>query len=574
MKLIQISDLHITDKSDLNQYESMIKKMTERIGDILGNDEKVYFVCCGDIVDKGCADGYLEKAKSLFDYFVGKMSTFNVEFVFVPGNHDLCKSDFCAFQNFVSIYNTEIDFSSKSVITLFRPNCNIVLINTSHHKDWKYGSIDISELERALSTPDSKPSIVVMHHTLMSRYSNDRSAIDDAYAFLDLLDKNRVICVLHGHTHGYSNITVGNGCQIIGVGSLFEYMPSCNFQFSVIDVQAEKVNSVTNYRYLSDLERFQTGVLYENKRSNFFEGETISSVYGVVRDAVKNRGGINNLLVNLESEINSYFSDMTQNFPKDIELAKLWLEEKVPDSIYYNHGSYMVESDTKGIRYIIDELKRNSTSNRAIIPLIRFADVLEKRGSYLPGLNSIQFGFVNDSKEELYCSVYLRSLEVNHFLKINLAELYLMILEIKQAIRSLVKVRINLYAFKAQYKENFSCFKKARIDTLDSGDLSHLLYNRRLREIYELLKEKFDMEETIVNTRGLAEFCNILEKSQLYEEEYGRRLKEIISDLETLREENMKNSDYATIRPMEDKIHEKQARFLTVVYNDALIQVK
>ena len=412
-----------------------------------------------------------------------------------------------------------------------------------------------------------KPSLVVMHHTLLSRYSDDRSAISNAYKFLDILENSNVIGVLHGHTHGYSNILVGENCRIIGVGSLFTYIPNCNNQFNIIDVKLGKVERVINYRYNFDLEKFSKVILFENLKRNFFTDNKISTVYSKVKDTVKYYGGINSLSINVNTTIDEYKYDMEKNFEADIDIAKLWLKEEVPSTLYYNHGQYMVDSRNKGINYIIDELVRNSTSNRAIIPLVRFSDVLDKQFGHLPGLNSIQFGFLNDEKADLFCSVYLRSLEVNHFFKINLSEIYLLLMQIFNEIRSVKRLIINIYAFKAQYKEKFSCFRKAKIDTLNVGTLSKFVYQRDILEIVSLLRDKFDMEETVINTTGLTNFYDILKASELYNEKIISGLSEIIREMENLKQEYMKSSNYEEIKPIEERIHKKQERYIELVSN-------
>lgn len=208
-----------------------------------------------------------------------------------------------------------------------------------------------------------------------------------------------------------------------------------------------------------------------------------------------------------------------------------------------------------------------ATSNRAIIPLVRFSDVLDKQFGHLPGLNSIQFGFLNDEKADLFCSVYLRSLEVNHFFKINLSEIYLLLMQIFNEIRSVKRLIINIYAFKAQYKEKFSCFRKAKIDTLNVGTLSKFVYQRDILEIVSLLRDKFDMEETVINTTGLTNFYDILKASELYNEKIISGLSEIIREMENLKQEYMKSSNYEEIKPIEERIHKKQERYIELVSN-------
>ena len=322
MKVIQISDLHIDSHFMLSNYQDMLNKMLECIRNDMVDEERIYILCCGDIVNKGNADEYIGKAKAFFDFIIDNMKGKEIELLFVPGNHDLCASSFDKFQSFIEQYNGKINFISENVILYEGTEINFVLVNSCYHKDYQYGNIDIGAFKEVIMKL-FKPSLVVMHHTLLSRYSDDRSAISNAYKFLDILENSNVIGVLHGHTHGYSNILVGENCRIIGVGSLFTYIPNCNNQFNIIDVKLGKVERVINYRYNFDLEKFSKVILFENLKRNFFTDNKISTVYSKVKDTVKYYGGINSLSINVNTTIDEYKYDMEKNFEADIDIAKL-----------------------------------------------------------------------------------------------------------------------------------------------------------------------------------------------------------------------------------------------------------
>ena len=371
--------------------------------------------------------------------------------------------------------------------------------------------------------------------------------------------------VLHGHIHGYSNILVGNQCRFVGVGSIFKHIHNCNNQFNFVDIKLKRIEKITNFRFNKDLRDFTEIVLYENLEKNYIKDNKVSIAYEKVIESVTYWGGINSLFINVKTSLDDYKEDMNNNFTQDIKTAKLWLEQEVPKSLYYNHGSYMFTSEKKGIDFIVEELTRNSTSNRAIIPLISFNDVLKKQFDNLPGLVSVQFGFKTESKDELYCSMNLRSLEVKHFLRINLSELYILILKISNEIRSINKLDISVYAFKAQYKENFSCFKQAEIDTLSPGAISKIVYSKNVDEMIRLLKDKFEMEETVINLDGLNLLYNIINESDsdIFGFEVSASLKKIIDDLGRLRDEYKKSSNYVTITPIENRIHSKQQKYIS-----------
>lgn len=563
MKIFQVSDLHLDQTFKIEEYSEMLEKMVDIIAYESKNEKNVHIVCCGDIVNKGNPKEYYNSAITVFDFLKNKLNNKSIDFIYVPGNHDLCNNEFKDFQVFIQRYNSKINFVSNNVSVYETRNVDYLLINTSFHKEVSYGNVDLAQLSKYLHVR-SKPVIVVMHHTLMSRYSKDRSGISNAYEFLKQLESNRVIGIIHGHTHGYSDILVGTNSRVIGVGSLFAYFKNCNNQFNIIDIAPGTIECVANYRYHFDFKDFKKEILYENSRNNFFEGNTVSDVYNQIKESVEHHGGINNLSMIIKSDLSSYIKDMRQYFKQEINDAKMWLAESVPSTLYYNHGKYMNNDGVRGIDYVIDELNRNSTSNRAIIPLINFSDVLEHKVDYLPGLNSIQFGFVNDTKTELCCSVYLRSLEVNKFLKINLSEIYTLVSHISKEIRSINKINIYLYAFKAQYKGHFSCFKKAKIDTISPGELSHSIYKDSYK-LLDLLKNKFDMNETIVNTFGLESLLDIMSNSQIYSFECVNGLANIIKKLKELEDEYRKNSNYHTIAPLENAIRQQQQKYLSII---------
>ena len=101
MKVIQISDLHIDSHFMLSNYQDMLNKMLECIRNDMVDEERIYILCCGDIVNKGNADEYIGKAKAFFDFIIDNMKGKEIELLFVPGNHDLCASSFDKFQSFI-----------------------------------------------------------------------------------------------------------------------------------------------------------------------------------------------------------------------------------------------------------------------------------------------------------------------------------------------------------------------------------------------------------------------------------------------------------------------------------------
>lgn len=560
MCTIQIGDLHIDSSFDISVHRVMLEKMYQTIN-ALAIDTDILIVTCGDIVNMGDPNGY-KIAETLFSSMKDKLNNKNIDFLFVPGNHDQCDCTFDSFDTFSkSFVKRKIPFLNKNEHLVQCGAIQIMLVNSSFHKDYNFGKIDIESLENSLNSSTKKPLIIVMHHTLINRYDDDHSAVTDGYKFIELINKKDTIAILHGHTHGISNIVVGEKSRVIGVGSLFSYISNCNNQFNIIDVSSDVVQRVDNYRYNSDIGDYSKICLFENTRKNYFSGVKTSETYCQIKKATVDSHGITNLCMEISSDLESYIRDMKDCFKDSIETAKDWLAEDCPSHLYYNHGQYMISGNENAISYVTNELIKNSTSNRAFIPLMCFNDVSSKN-KHLPGLASIQFGFNDDTKTKLFCTVYLRSLEVNHFFKINLSEIFLLVQELKEKIRSITNININLYAFKVQFKENFSCFQKAEIDKLTSGDIASLIFNNKTSEIIDLLENKFAINETVVNLEGLNLFFDILEKSQKYDNEASALLKEIIEDTNRLKDLYNRTSNYHEIEPEETGNQNKQHQLI------------
>ena len=89
MQIIQISDMHITEDSNLDLIKDKIRKLYIALKETLTNVDQTVLCILGDIVDKGNAKLY-KKASDILYYMKEIFEEFNPTFEFTPGNHDLC----------------------------------------------------------------------------------------------------------------------------------------------------------------------------------------------------------------------------------------------------------------------------------------------------------------------------------------------------------------------------------------------------------------------------------------------------------------------------------------------------
>lgn len=219
----------------------------------------------------------------------------------------------------------------------------------------------------------------------------------------------------------------------------------------------------------------------------------------------------------------------------------------------------MFKGKVDPIEYVINELKNKATSSRAIIPLINMEDVVGSGDNFLPSLDIIQFGFKEDNKEELYVTLYLRALEVNNFLKINLSEVYVMCKKIRERIREISTLNITIFSFKAQYREKYSCFRKADIDMIDESDLMMSVMEKDINAIISLLENKNELSETVVHLDGVEKLERCIKnynkrKNDVYSEDICNSINDLKKNMNKLKELRESTSNYTEINQEEGKV--------------------
>ena len=561
MKILQVSDLHITRTSTLAQYLPKIDRMIETIRSEVAETELLVILVCGDLIDHGDSSGYPLVHEILSSIRSG-LATHRLVFEFAPGNHDLDRTasiESKFFDEFLLGFDRrECEIGSRHIVKRLHEGINFLLLNTAFgSKD--YGQIDVAAIDAEL-VGLCGPVIWVGHHTIFSRYGHDSSCIRDAHALMERIVDYKSLAYVHGHTHGYSDITIGRKCKVVGVGPLFKPIEDVNNQFNLLTIQGTQLVKIENFCYRSDTNTFFKQVLYENDRTNLFYGTCLPELYGDAVANVKAMNAVNNFHFNLHCSVDDFFVRVEAEFTKEIDTAKLWLENKLPESMYYNHAQYMNKAGVSGIEHVINELERKSTSSRAIIPLINMHDVVDSGDNHLPSLDVIQFGFDDESRSKIHLTVYMRALEVNHFLKINISEMYHLIRLLRDKFRSIQFLELNIIAFRAQYKEHFGCFVKAALDLVSPHKLTALVVGKRTGELVEMLQEKKGLSETVVNSAGIRSLSHALavtteqEGFDFYPESLVRESGKLADLYDLLAQERARTSLQAAIEDIERQI--------------------
>lgn len=185
MKILQISDLHVTKDSKLEQYMPKIECMLKAIKSEVDENESIIVMVCGDLVDKGDPSGY-PIVHEILSTMRNRLSSHRLLFKFTPGNHEINE---CAtnkledFGKFLTDFGVSADIANTKVVKACHEGINFIILNSCANFNTKYGEVDLSALNSELEGVRG-PVIWVGHHTMFSRYSDDASSIRNSHALI------------------------------------------------------------------------------------------------------------------------------------------------------------------------------------------------------------------------------------------------------------------------------------------------------------------------------------------------------------------------------------------------------
>ncbi|TYQ18423.1 UNVERIFIED_CONTAM: putative phosphohydrolases [Acetivibrio alkalicellulosi] len=590
MYIIQVSDLHNSEdtKKEEDRCLKITKSLIMTVKKEVPTNQQILVVVCGDLINKGDKNAFNFVKKVLDEIRSQFASSYNVKFGFVPGNHDLIDGDLTEFKGFINNYNKESDnFKSSSCYSISIEEddltTDIIFINSLYKGAKDKGEINYDELIRLLEQLDSSTKkIFVLHHTIMSMDENDRSSIINAARFVKVIEKYRVSMLLHGHTHGLDAISIGCcNCAIIGVGALFSRnYPDVNSQFNLIEYQNGVVKEVTNFTHHHDRHQEHEIMkdtklnIYSNRDKNVFSGEKISDIYKDLIASLNMSKRLYNVRMCGRFNYAEFKKDVEHFFSKDKDfefdygtLASKWQSSKCPEELYFTHGEnyYNSESNKEGISYIIDTLKKKSTSSRAVLSTISMKDIDGKEDYFLPSLMVIQFGF--EKEDTLIITMYLRALEARRFLKINICEILHLAEQVRKDKR-FDNIEVNINAFRVQIENGFSCFIKSELDKLatheiSKRDIQEIVRNKDINKIINLLEGKNRHIETVVVSKGIEELINSIEWVNRYEnlEHYDvsilDSMKKISEALKEIKDKRETTSIYDELEELKNNVRKQ-----------------
>ncbi len=228
----------------------------------------------------------------------------------------------------------------------------------------------------------------------------------------------------------------------------------------------------------------------------------IESLEEIAKDATSDIADGNfafNKYLAYEFDVNLLNSGELSNITDD---AKKWADETCPDSLHFNHGSFL----KGGMDHLISELKAKPSSNRALLSLISQQHVSNSRDKPIPSFMILQTSIDNDI---LYCTTYFRALEVGKFLRINIEEIRQRLCTVYSECQNYSKIRLVIFSFRAYHNSSMIPLKKPEFDLLTAYEILTKLKSTP-QELGSLIREK-SKDSTVVYLERLLNLKEVLE---------------------------------------------------------------
>lgn len=220
----------------------------------------------------------------------------------------------------------------------------------------------------------------------------------------------------------------------------------------------------------------------------------IDSLEGIAKDASSD-------ITDGNSVFNNYLAYefdvklVTESKLADVsDAAKNWADDICPDSLHFNHGSYLIG----GMKHLTDELNNKPSSNRALLSLISQEDVSGSGDNPIPSFMIFQTSIED---EVLYCTTYFRALEISTFLRVNIEEIRQRLLSVYSSCPRFTKIRLVIFSFRAYHNSLMTPLKKPEFDLLSPIKIYTKL-NSTPNKFGNLIREK-SKDSTVVYLDGL-----------------------------------------------------------------------
>lgn len=277
-----ISDLHLDESNENNNNhlaEENIKLLSSKIRNEVCPNEDIMFILLGDVCDKGKAKGY-EIAEGLLNHLKQELQDYNVQFDFIPGNHDLINGNLGYFDKFIHKMGASYSYMKSAAVSKEYGNVNFIFADSTLTRDYKEpGKLNSEAIYSKIKC--GMTNILFAHHALTQQSKDEHNCVMNGEEISSQLRRKGIEFYFHSHTHT-CNITFSNErVSEISCGSIsknVDDMFGINNQFSVLSIRDGKIVKIDRWIITNDgKEGLAFEELYPEKRK-FTDPEQIEKI--------------------------------------------------------------------------------------------------------------------------------------------------------------------------------------------------------------------------------------------------------------------------------------------------------
>lgn len=270
MRFFILSDLHLESSFDDSTANHILRRLCVEIRKTTDLCTPILFVILGDIANRG-KDLSFENAKNCLEYIQTELYEYNLNFEFVPGNHDLHKGTLNSFDEIVKRYGNNHSYELKSTYSNEYKGINFIFTDSNLSRNHSAaGKIDIDAVRAEIKA--DKENILFCHHGLSHSHGDTHDTIEDSAMVIKQLNEMGIVFFFHGHVHQADVTIPEKGIVEIGTGCFSSDLSYTNgdvqHQFTVGYIQDNNIVCIERWIDNTDgNEIFASNQLYPEPKS-------------------------------------------------------------------------------------------------------------------------------------------------------------------------------------------------------------------------------------------------------------------------------------------------------------------
>ena len=218
MRFFILSDLHLSADESPDATACQVKKLCAKIRTDIDLNERILFILLGDIADRGNPQSF-SVGRSILSLIKTELNEYTVQFMFTPGNHDLCDNSFCEFDKFTSEFGFSHNYENSPAYAYTFDDTNFIFVDSNVHSDHSApGNINIAAIRATVRS--DMTNVLFCHHALSQGQGDPHDTIQDSAALHVKLVDIGIKFLFHGHTHRADISDFSNSMLEVGCGSL------------------------------------------------------------------------------------------------------------------------------------------------------------------------------------------------------------------------------------------------------------------------------------------------------------------------------------------------------------------